>query len=182
MTDQRQKAERFRALHERPGAFLIPNPWDAGSARVLEGLGFEALATTSAGFAQTLGRLDGRVTIDEKLAHCRLLCEATGVPVSVDFENGFGDSPEDVEKAITAVAATGAVGASIEDYDRRGIYPLGLAVERIEAAVAAARRQPVPFTLTDRHGTGTNALAMRPPGIIDFAFGPESRAAHRAAA
>src|SRR5690606_26713688 len=111
MTDQRQKAERFSALHERPGAFLIPNPWDAGSARVLEGLGFEALATTSAGFAQTLGRLDGRVTIDEKLAHCRLLCEATSVPVSVDFENGFGDAPEDVEKAITAVAASGAVGA-----------------------------------------------------------------------
>lgn len=150
MSDQRQKAERFRALHEREGAFLIPNPWDAGSARVLEGLGFEALATTSAGFAQTLGRLDGHVGIDEKLEHCRLLCEATSVPVSVDFENGFGDRPEDVEKAIAAVAATGAVGASIEDYDREGIYPFGLAVERIEAAVAAARRLPFPFTLTAR--------------------------------
>jgi len=150
MVTQQQKGERFRALHERTGAFLIPNPWDGGSARVLEGVGFEALATTSSGFAQTLGRLDGHVTLDEKLAHCRIVCSATDLPVSVDLENGFGHSPEEVNAAITAVAATGAVGASIEDFDGKGIYDFELAVERVRGAVEAARALPSPFMLTAR--------------------------------
>lgn len=150
MTETLDRARRFRALHERDGAFVIPNPWDAGSARVLEGLGFEALATTSSGFAQTLGRRDGKVTLEEKLAHCRLLCEVTTVPLSVDLENGFGHAPEDVAAAVAAVAATGAVGASIEDFDGAGIYPVEQAVERVRAAVEAARALDFPFILTAR--------------------------------
>jgi len=150
MAAQHDKAERFRALHQRAGAFLIPNPWDVGSARLLEGLGFEALATTSAGFAQTLGRQDGRVSLDEKLDHVAAICAATTVPVSVDFENGFGATPEAVAEAITRVAAAGAVGASIEDFSGSAIYPLDEALERLQAAVAAARRLDFPFTLTAR--------------------------------
>jgi len=157
MTAQQDKAERFRALHEREGAFLIPNPWDVGSARLLEGLGFEALATTSAGFAQTLGRHDGRVSLEEKLDHVAAICAATEVPVSVDFEDGFGATPEAVAEAITRVAAAGAVGASIEDFsgsgDSRGnsrIYGLDEALERLQAAVVAARGLDFPFTLTAR--------------------------------
>ena len=150
MATQQQKAERFETLHDREGAFVIPNPWDGGSARILEGLGFEALATTSSGFAQTLGRRDGQVSLEEKLDHCRLLCSVTTVPVSVDLENGFGHAPADVQATIAAVAATGAVGGSIEDFDGEGIYELGLAVERVQAAVEAARALPFPFTLTAR--------------------------------
>src|SRR5690606_29561091 len=150
MTTQREKAERFSALHRRAGAFVIPNPWDAGSARLLEGLGFEALATTSAGFAQALGRLDGSVTLDEKLAHCRALAAVTQVPVSADLENGFAHDPEGVARTIRRVAETGVVGGSIEDYSGDGIYDFAHAVERIEAAVAAARSLDFPFTLTAR--------------------------------
>ncbi len=150
MVSQQQKAGSFRVLHEREGAFVIPNPWDAGSARILEGLGFEALATTSAGFAQTLGRRDGRVTLQEKLAHCQALCDATTVPISVDLENGFGHRPQDVQTAIAAVAGTGAVGASIEDFDGEAVYPQALAVERVQAAVEASRALDFPFTLTAR--------------------------------
>lgn len=150
MTTQREKAERFRALHEGPGAFLIPNPWDAGSARLLEGLGFEALATTSAGFAQTLGRLDGSVTLEEKLAHCRLLADVTDVPLSADLENGFADDPEAVAGTIRRAAEAGVVGGSIEDYSGERIYDFAHAVERVQAAVAAARSLDFPFTLTAR--------------------------------
>ena len=151
MTDrQRQQAEAFRALHEGD-PFVIPNPWDAGSARVLEVLGFEALATTSSGFAFTLGKLDGEVTLDEVAAHVGALAAATALPVSVDLENGFGAEPEDAARAITSVAEAGAVGGSIEDFDREGfLYEQGKAVERIEAAVEAARALPFPFTLTAR--------------------------------
>lgn len=150
MTTQREKAEQFRALHARAGAFLIPNPWDAGSARLLEGLGFEALATTSAGFAQALGRLDGTVTLEEKLDHCRALADVTRVPVSADLENGFADDPEGVARTIRRVAETGVVGGSIEDYSGERIYDFPHALERIEAAVAAARSLDFPFTLTAR--------------------------------
>ena len=151
MTDrQRQQAEAFRALHEGD-PFVIPNPWDAGSARVLEVLGFEALATTSSGFAFTLGKLDGEVTLDEVAAHVGALAAATALPVSVDLENGFGAEPEDAARAITSVAEAGAVGGSIEDFDREGfLYEQGKAVERIEGAVEAARALPFPFTLTAR--------------------------------
>ncbi|MHB8468337.1 MAG: isocitrate lyase/PEP mutase family protein [Gaiellaceae bacterium] len=150
MRSQAQKATAFRALHEGP-AFVIPNPWDAGSARVLAALGFEALATTSSGFAFTLGRLDGAATLDEVVAHARALDEATDLPVSVDLENGYGPALKDAARAIEAVAAAGAVGGSIEDYDPDdGIYELGRATERVEAAVEAAHGLDVPFTLTAR--------------------------------
>lgn len=145
-----QKAERFRALHGRDRAFVIPNPWDAGSARLLQGLGFEALATTSAGFAQALGRLDGQVTLKEKVEHCRQLAGVTDIPVSADLENGFGDDPEAVATTIRLVADAGVVGGSIEDWSGSEIYDEGLAVERIAAAVEAAKSVGFPFTLTAR--------------------------------
>jgi 2-methylisocitrate lyase-like PEP mutase family enzyme len=130
---------------------VIPNPWDAGSARVLAGLGFKALASTSSGFAFTLGRLDGNVTLDEVVAHTAALDRATELPVSVDLENGYGPDPEDAAQAIARAAEAGAVGGSIEDYDRSGfLYDLDRAVERIAAAVEAARRLPFPFMLTAR--------------------------------
>lgn len=150
MTTQRGKAERFRKLHERDGAFVIPNPWDAGSARILEGLGFEALATTSSGFAMTLGRLDGRVTLDEKLEHCRVLCAATNLPVSADLENGFSDDPRAVARTVVLASKAGVVGGSIEDFDGKGIYQLDVAVERVQAAAEAAHSLEVPFLLTAR--------------------------------
>ena len=148
---QAEKAERFRALHAGE-PFVIPNPWDAGSARVLEGLGFEALATTSSGFAFTLGRLDGEVTLDEVAAHVGAVDAVTELPVSVDLENGYGPEPEAAAHAITRVAEAGAVGGSIEDWDprERCIYELSHAVERVTAAVAAARALDFPFTLTAR--------------------------------
>lgn len=149
-TLQQLKAASFRALHEED-PFVIPNPWDAGSARVMEALGFQALATTSAGFAFTLGRLDGAVTLDELVKHVEALDVATALPVSVDIENGFGPAPKDTANAIARVAASGAVGGSIEDFDPDGgIYALDRAVERVEAAVEAARRLDFPFTLTGR--------------------------------
>jgi len=130
---------------------VLPNPWDAGSARVLAALGFKALATTSSGFAFTLGRLDGAVTLDEVVAHTTALDRATELPVSVDLENGFGPDPESAALAIARVAEAGAVGGSIEDYDpASGVYELGQAAERIEAAVAAARGLGFPFMLTAR--------------------------------
>jgi 2-methylisocitrate lyase-like PEP mutase family enzyme len=147
---QAQKAQRFKALHEGD-AFIIPNPWDAGTAKVLAGLGFEALATTSAGFAFTLGRPDGDVTLDEVIEHTRVLDEATALPVSVDLENGYGPDPTDAARAISAAAAAGAVGGSIEDYDPSdGIYELGHAAERVAAASEAAKSLDFPFTLTGR--------------------------------
>ncbi|HEY8810093.1 MAG TPA: isocitrate lyase/phosphoenolpyruvate mutase family protein [Solirubrobacterales bacterium] len=149
-TLQQLKADSFRALHEED-PFVIPNPWDAGSAKVMEALGFSALATTSAGFAFTLGRLDGAITLDELVEHVGALDEATALPVSVDIENGFGPDPKDAAVAITRVAAVGAVGGSIEDFDPDGgIYPLDHAVERVKAAVEAARGLDFPFTLTAR--------------------------------
>jgi 2-methylisocitrate lyase-like PEP mutase family enzyme len=147
---QDQKAADFRALHEGE-PFIIPNPWDAGSARVLEALGFKALATTSAGFAFTLGRLDGRVTLDEVVDHVRALVGATSLPLSVDLENGYGPAPGNAASAIAQAAEAGAVGGSIEDYDPEGeIYGLDHAVERVTAACEAARALSFPFTLTAR--------------------------------
>jgi 2-methylisocitrate lyase-like PEP mutase family enzyme len=131
--------------------FVIPNPWDAGSARVLAALGFQALATTSSGFAFTLGRLDGSATLDEVVDHVRILDGATALPVSVDLENGYGPAPEDAARAIVRAAKAGAVGGSIEDYDPAGsLYPVEQAAERVAAAVEAARTLGFPFTLTAR--------------------------------
>jgi 2-methylisocitrate lyase-like PEP mutase family enzyme len=149
-TTQARKAADFRALHEGD-AFVIPNPWDAGSARVFEALGFKALATTSSGFAFTLGRLDGGVTLDELAEHVQTLTAATSLPVSVDLENGYGPAPEDAAAAITRAAEAGAVGGSIEDFDPEGhLYDLEHAAERIAAAREAAARLSFPFTLTAR--------------------------------
>jgi 2-methylisocitrate lyase-like PEP mutase family enzyme len=145
-----ERGTAFRALHEGP-PFLIPNPWDAGSAKVLEALGFQALATTSSGFAFTLGRADGAATLDEVIAHTATLAGATGLPVSVDLENGHGPDPEHAASAITRAADAGAVGGSIEDYDPdAGLYELDRAVERVAAAAEAAARLGFPFTLTAR--------------------------------
>jgi 2-methylisocitrate lyase-like PEP mutase family enzyme len=148
--EQGRKAEAFRALHEGE-PFVIPNPWDAGSARVLESLGFKALATTSSGFAFTLGRPDGGASLDEVLAHVRALDAATSLPISVDLENGHGHEPADAAAAIVRAAEAGAVGGSIEDYDREGaIYPLAQSVERVAAACEAAHGLDFPFVLTAR--------------------------------
>ena len=147
---QEQKAAAFRALHEGE-PFLIPNPWDAGAARVMAALGFRALATTSAGFAFTLGRPDGSVTLAETVDHVAAVDGATELPVSVDLENGFGDAPEDAATAIRRVAEAGAVGGSIEDFGPEiGIYPFDHAVERVAAASEAAQSLGFPFTLTAR--------------------------------
>jgi 2-methylisocitrate lyase-like PEP mutase family enzyme len=151
--EQAQRAERFLALH-RPGQpLLMPNPWDVGSARLLASLGFEALATTSSGFAATLGRLDGSVTRDEALAHAAEIAAATDVPVSADLENGFVDSPEGVAATATAAVAAGLSGFSIEDFGGTGdgsIYDLGLAAERVAAAAEVAHRGPAHVVLTAR--------------------------------
>ncbi len=150
---QNKKAARFRALHDGPGAFVIPNPWDAGSALILAGLGFPALATSSAASACALGRKDGGLTRDEAVAHAHLIVDATDLPVSADLENGFGDAPEVVAETIRLAAAVGLVGCTIEDStgDREHpLYDFQLAVERIAAAAEAARALPFPFLLTAR--------------------------------
>jgi 2-methylisocitrate lyase-like PEP mutase family enzyme len=148
---QQQKGEAFRTLHQGE-PFVIPNPWDAGSAKILAGLGFKALATTSGGFAFTLGRPDGAVTLDEVAAHVTAVNEATDLPVSVDLENGYGPAPEDAARAITRAAEAGAVGGSIEDYDRDDgeLYEPERAAERVAAAAEAAGALDFPFTLTAR--------------------------------
>lgn len=148
---QEQKGRAFRELHEGD-PFVIPNPWDAGSARVLAALGFSALASTSGGFALTLGRADGEVSLDEVAAHTRALDEATALPVSVDLENGYGSEPESAATAIAVAADHGAVGGSIEDYDpaERKIYGLEHATARVAAAAETARGLAFPFTLTAR--------------------------------
>lgn len=150
---QHQQAVRFRALHEGPGVFVIANAWDGGSARVLAGLGFQALATSSGAQAGTLGRRDGGVTREEALAHCRAIVAATDLPVSADLEKGFGDAPEAAAETIRLAAGVGLVGGSIEDATgdpRRPLYDMGHAVERVAAAVEAGRALGFPFTLTAR--------------------------------
>jgi 2-methylisocitrate lyase-like PEP mutase family enzyme len=147
---QAVKADRFRELHAGE-PFVIPNPWDAGSARVMAALGFQALASTSSGFAFTLGRLDGGAGLEDVAAHAAALDRATDLPVSVDLENGYGPDPEDAARAISRVAEAGAVGGSIEDYDPEGrLYELDHAVERVQAAAEAARALDFPFTFTAR--------------------------------
>lgn len=155
-TDIATQAERgrvFQTLHERDGAFIIPNPWDIGTARLLAHLGFEALATTSMGYAFSLGRRDNTLGRQETLAYASAIASATKLPVSADLENGFGDSPEVVAETIRLAAAAGVVGGSIEDATGRPnhpIYEIEPAIERVRAAVAAARALPFPFTLTAR--------------------------------
>jgi 2-methylisocitrate lyase-like PEP mutase family enzyme len=145
------KARAFRALHEGPDAFAIPNPWDRGSALLLEGMGFKALATTSLGLANMLGKK--RATLQEILDNCRAIAESTDLPVNADLENGFADAPQEAARAIVLAHDHGAVGGSIEDSSgdaSQPIYDFALAVERVHAAVEAARSLAVPFTLTAR--------------------------------
>ena len=150
---QNDKAIRFRALHSGPGAFVIPNPWDAGSARILAGLGFQALATSSGAAAGILGRRDGKLSRDEALAQAHAIVAATDLPVSADLEKGYGDAPEAVAETIRLAAEAGLVGGSIEDAtgDKdRPLFDIGHATERVQAAVQAARALPFTFTLTAR--------------------------------
>jgi 2-methylisocitrate lyase-like PEP mutase family enzyme len=161
MLTQAEKGRAFRALHERDSAFIIPNPWDAGTARLLAHLGFEALATTSAGYAFSAGQRDNTIERHEMMAHVAAIASATDLPVSADLENGFGDSPEIVAETIRQGAAAGLAGGSIEDMSRetgRPIYEFEHAVERVRAAAEAVRALPFPFTLTAR---AENYLAGR---------------------
>lgn len=153
MLTQVEKGAAFAELHKRAGTFVIPNPWDAGSARLLDHLGFEALATSSAGYAFSIGKPDNAVGREAMLAHAAAVAAATDLPVSIDLENGFGDTPEIVAETIRLAAATGAVGGSIEDATQRAddpLYERALAVERISAAAEVVRSLPFPFILTAR--------------------------------
>jgi 2-methylisocitrate lyase-like PEP mutase family enzyme len=159
---QLDKAKRFRSLHERDRAFIVPNPWDVGSARVLEALGFEALATTSSGLANALGGVDGSVGLNELIEHCRALSKATDLPFTADSENGFADAPERAAANIVKVATAGAVGGSVEDFtgdEAKPIYELELATERVQAVAEATHALDFPFTLTAR---AENFLHGRP--------------------
>jgi 2-methylisocitrate lyase-like PEP mutase family enzyme len=157
---QAETAAAFAELHRREGTFIIPNPWDVGSACLLAHLGFEALATSSAGYAFSIGKADGQVGRDQTLAHAAEVVAATGLPVSIDLENGFGDAPEVAAETIRLAAATGAVGGSIEDRTQRTeIYDRALAVERIRAAAEVVQGLPFPFMLTAR---AENYLAGKP--------------------
>lgn len=153
MRTQGQKAEAFRALHQRDGAFIIPNPWDIGAAKLLAHLGFEALATTSAGYAFSVGRQDNAIGRDETMEHAMAIVAATDLPVSADLENAFGDDPETVAETFRLAGAAGLAGGSIEDATGRPedpIYDPGLAAERVRAAVEVARSLPFDFVLTAR--------------------------------
>lgn len=163
-TTARERGRRFRALHDRPEPFIIPNPWDAGSARLLAGAGFEALATTSAGLAASLGRVDGTIDAEATLGNVAAIVAATDLPVTADLEHGYGETPEAVARIIAEAGEVGAVGGSIEDLAGRdgGLLDLGLAVERVRAAAEAARSLPVDFVVTARSeglGTGLADLA-----------------------
>lgn len=150
---QSEKAERFRSLHHSPGVFVIPNPWDIGSARLLAGLGFQALATSSAASANVIGRRDGSLTRNEALLHARTIVDATELPVSADLEKGFGDTPGVVAETVRLAAEAGLVGCTIEDTTgdpERPLYEMSLAVERIAAGAEAAHALTIPFMLTAR--------------------------------
>ena len=162
MPTQDEKGRAFRALHERDHAFIIPNPWDVGTARILAHLGFEALATTSMGYAFSAGQRDNTIERDQMMDHLAAIAAATDLPVNADLENGFGDSPETVAETIRLAAAAGVVGGSIEDSTARPeqpIYDREFAAERVRAAAEAVRALPFPFTLT---GRAENYLHGRP--------------------
>lgn len=152
MVTQSQKCEAFARLHRLETAWIIPNPWDVGSAKLLQGQGFQALATTSSGFAYTLGRADGEVSLDEKLGHCRLLSAATDIPINADFENGYSEQLRDVVGNVKRLAETGVAGFSIEDFSReqRRLYDFAEAVERVQAAVETVAELGVPLLVTAR--------------------------------
>ncbi len=162
MLAQEKKAQQFLELHQRDGVFIIPNPWDVGTARLLQQMGFKALATTSAGYAFSMGQRDNTIGRDETMVHVSAIVSATDLPVSADLENGFGDTPETVAETIRLAARTGLVGGSIEDVTGepdQPVYELALAAERMQAAAEAARALPFPFILT---GRADNYLIGRP--------------------
>jgi len=164
MRTQAERARAFRALHERPGIFIMPNPWDAGTAKLFASLGFEALATTSLGFSSSRGRVDGTLSVsrEELIANCHEIASATDLPVNADLENGYADDPEEAATIIRLAAEAGIVGGSIEDASgdpARPIYDFDLAVERVAAAARVARALPFPFTFTAR---AENYLHGRP--------------------
>jgi len=152
VTAQLEKCSRFAELHQQHSAWLIPNPWDVGSARLLQGLGFEALATTSSGFAYTLGRADGAVTLEEKLSHCSDLASATDIPLNVDFENGFTDENAKLRDNVLRLIETGIAGLSIEDFsrDRLTIYSKDEAADRLAVVMDAIQQSGIPVLLTAR--------------------------------
>jgi len=153
MSDQLEKTRHFRLLHERNACFVMPNAWDAGTARILTALGFEAIATTSLGLVNSLGRADHIVTLEETLENCRQIASATHLPVNADLENCFADDPKEAAETIRLAAETGIAGGSIEDYtgdSSQPIYDFNLAVERVQAAVEMAQSLPIPFVLTAR--------------------------------
>ncbi len=152
MSEQAKKCEAFRALHYTGAAFIVPNPWDLGSAKVLQGMGFKALATTSVGLAYTYGLADGEMSLEQLLEFCGELANNTHVPITVDFENGFADTPETVAKNVVRLIETGVAGCSIEDFDAKTkrIYDFNLAVERVQAAAEVVAKLAMPFQLTAR--------------------------------
>lgn len=152
MITQLEKCEAFARLHQSEAAWIIPNPWDVGSAKLLQGHGFRALATTSSGFAYTLGRADGEVSLDEKLQHCSMLSAATTIPINADFENGYSEQLSDVIENIKRLAETGIAGFSIEDFsrDHQRLYDFSEAVDRVQAAVETVAELGVPLVLTAR--------------------------------
>ncbi len=149
---QAEKCQQFARLHQADSAWVIPNPWDVGSARLLQGLGFKALATTSSGFAYTLGLADGAVSLEQKLAHCTALAEATSIPINADFEDGFAASPEQLAANVSRLVATGVAGLSIEDFsrERQELYDFNHAVERVQAAAEAIQASGLELLLTAR--------------------------------
>ncbi|MEX0965497.1 MAG: isocitrate lyase/phosphoenolpyruvate mutase family protein [Pseudohongiellaceae bacterium] len=152
MPTQLQKCEIFAELHRSQAAWIIPNPWDVGSAKMLQGLGFQALATTSSGFAYTLGKADGEVSLDEKLQHCKLLCAATDIPISADFENAYSENEAGIVENIQRLAETGVAGFSIEDYsrDRHRLYDFSEAVDRVQLAAETIAELGIGLQLTAR--------------------------------
>lgn len=152
MATQLQKCEAFARLHQTDSAWIIPNPWDVGSAKLLQGLGFKALATTSSGFAYTLGRADGEVSLEEKLQHCSLLAANTDIPITADFENGYAERALELVENIERLAETGIAGFSVEDFSREHhrLYEFPEAVERVQAAVETVAKLGIPLVLTAR--------------------------------
>jgi len=161
MRSQAEKGRLFRELHARPGLLILPNPWDAGTAKLLASLGFEALATTSLGMANALGRVDGEGSVSraELLENCRIIAEATDLPVNADLENGYADDPKEAASILRDAAEVGVVGGSIEDWSGERIYDFNHAVERVAAGVEVALSLPVPFTFVAR---AENLIRGRP--------------------
>src|SRR6188508_453905 len=176
MRTQAEKGRLFKERHAKPGILILPNPWDAGTAKLLQSLGFEALATTSLGMSNALGRADGEGAVSraELLENCRAIAEATDLPVNADLENGYADDPKEAATILRDAAAVGIVGGSIEDWSGKKIYDFNHAVERVVAGVEMARSLPVPFTFVDRDDTIRRLQAFEKAGA-DVLYAPGLR-------